>query len=134
MRLFYCGKDGGDESTVSGFWLAEFKSLFSIVLLRFNNGSRDAYHEHAFNSISWVLKGSLLEYRRESQDHDTLYSHRAGLLPIMTRREHFHKVFSSGTTWVLSFRGPWSKTWREYHDGKYKTLTNGRVEVSGKDK
>mgnify|MGYP001575993171 CR=1 FL=1 len=57
MKLFYYGKDGGPESHVWGFWLIEAKSLFSIVLLRFENGTREAYHSHAFNSLSWVLRG-----------------------------------------------------------------------------
>jgi hypothetical protein len=129
MRLFYWGKDGGPESTVNGFWLVEIKSLFSIVLLRIGEGSRDVYHEHAFNCISWILKGRLLEYRCTPGKSDTVYTYRAGLLPVVTKREHLHKVFSVGTTWAVSFRGPWSKTWREYGDGHYTTLTNGRVKV-----
>ena len=61
MKLFSYGKDGGEESTVWGYWLCEFKSLFSVALLCFEDGSREAYHDHAFNSISWVLSGKLTE-------------------------------------------------------------------------
>ena len=49
MKLFKYMKDGGPESTVWGYFLIEIKSLFTIVLLHFKNGSREAYHNHAFN-------------------------------------------------------------------------------------
>ena len=42
MRLFFYGKDGGQYSTVWGYWLIEIKSLFSVVLLRFEGDSREA--------------------------------------------------------------------------------------------
>lgn len=61
MKFFKKMKDGGPESTVTGYWLAEIKSLFSVVLLRFDGKSREAFHTHAFNSWSWVIKGSLTE-------------------------------------------------------------------------
>lgn len=132
MKFFKKMKDGGAESTVTGYWLVEIKSLFSIVLLRFDGWSRDAFHNHAFNSLSWVLCGNLQE---------TMYAgyikyHRASWLPFITRKEDFHKVDSiagdgKGTSWVLSIRGPWSKTWKEYlpNEGRERTLTHGRKEV-----
>ena len=61
MKLFHKAKDGGPASTVTGYWLIESKRFFSIVLLRFDGPSREAFHTHAFNSISWVVKGVLLE-------------------------------------------------------------------------
>jgi hypothetical protein len=123
MRL---RKDGGPESRVWGYFLLAIKPLFSIVLLRFENGSREAYHSHAFNCVSWVLSGTLLE--TELDGGCTLY--RPSWRPIITKRETFHKVVSMGRTWVLSFRGPWAKTWQEHTPlGGYKTLTWGRVEV-----
>lgn len=41
MKLFKKMKDGGKESTVTGYWLIECKSLFSIVLLKFEGDSRE---------------------------------------------------------------------------------------------
>jgi len=41
----------------------------------------------------------------------------------------FAPVFGvADKTWVLSFRGPWNKTWKEWlpKEGKEITLTNGR--------
>ena len=131
MKFMSYGKDGGPESAVHGYWLVEIKGLFSIVLLKFEDGSRDVYHEHAFHAISWVLKGKLSEHTigKYATGKDKLYNPR--LLPILTYRFTWHKVTSIGTTWVLSFRGPWNKTWREYipSTGQVITLTSGRKEV-----
>ncbi len=38
-----------------------------------------------------------------------------------------HKVDSNGTTWVLSFRGPWNDEWKEINENGEQTLTHGRV-------
>jgi len=54
------GKDGGAQSTVWGYFL-ECKKLASVVLLRFEPGSREAYHSHAFESWSLLIKGQLVE-------------------------------------------------------------------------
>ncbi len=129
MKLFYYGKDGGPESTVKGFWLIEIKSLFSIALLRFGHGGRNSYHSHAFNCISWLIKGNLLEHLIYGWGNRKLY--KPSLKPIITKRSTFHRVYSSGTSWVLTFRGPWSKTWEEYNPElkKYTTLSHGRHPV-----
>lgn len=129
MRFFHKGKDGGPDSTVTGYWLVEIKSLFSIALLRFDNGSRYAYHSHAFSCISWVLSGLLRETL-----HGDPYEERAywpSWRPVITKRVTFHRVKSEGTTWVLTFRGPWAKRWREFDPftNKLSTLENGRVVV-----
>lgn len=132
MKFLSLGKDGGPESTVWGYWLFEIKSLFSIVLLRFENGTRDAYHSHAFNSVSWVLKGELEETHHHTTHPDVfdrLDIHRRSIFPVLTFRDTFHKVNSVGRTWVLSFRGPWAKEWKEYDAAGEKTLTNGRQVV-----
>ncbi len=124
MKLFSYGKDGGPDSTVWGYWLCEFKSLFSIAILCFEDGSREAYHSHAFNCFSWLIKGHLTE---ENLGGPTkIYG--PSIFPIFTYRNTFHKVTSKGRTWVLTFRGPWSKTWEEFNPNteEFTTLTNGR--------
>lgn len=129
MKLLEVTKDGGAESTVWAHWLFELKGLCSIVLLRFEDGSRDAFHSHAFNCISWVLSGCLLEHNNVRAPHSH-WVHLPGLRPGITRRSTHHKVVSRGRTWVLSFRGPWAKTWTEtLPDGRQVTLTHGRKEV-----
>ncbi len=127
MRIFSAGKDGGPESTVTGFWLVELKKLFSIAVLRFGNGSRENFHSHAFNSISWVLRGKL----REEHLGGEIIEHTPSILPVLTVRSTFHRVFSEGTTWVITFRGPWDEQWYEYNSktGKTTTLRNGRIVV-----
>lgn len=127
MRLLYWGPDGGPESTSYGFFLIELKKLFSIVLLRFDDKSREAFHSHAFNSVSWLLSGQLTENFIDGKGHQLNPS----LKPILTRRSTFHKVDSTGRSWVLSFRGPWAPIWLEYlEEGKrWRVLTHGRKEV-----
>lgn len=129
MRLFYWGKDGGKDSTVWGFWLVELKSLFSVALLKFVGDSRDVFHTHAFNSVSWVLKGKLLEHFIGQPGSPR--AHTPSLHPIVTPRYQFHKVDSEGVTYVLTLRGPWVDAWQEYdpYTNKFTLLSHGRVVV-----
>jgi hypothetical protein len=125
MKIFKRGKDGGEESHVHGYWLIEIKSLFSIAVLRFENGSREVYHNHAFDCISWVLNGGLVECHKNGR----IQLHSPSLFPIITRRDTYHKVYSTGRTWVFTIRGPWTKEWNETIGDKEITLTNGRKVV-----
>jgi len=128
MKFFTKRKDGGDESTVTGYWLIESKRLFSICLLKFEGKSREAYHTHAFNCFSWVVKGKLFEQFLNGSGR----IHQASFKPFITRRTDFHKVSSDGTSWVLTFRGPWVEWWKEFRqrEGCFVTLTHGRKEVT----
>ena len=125
MKILSKGTDGGTKSNVTGFWLIEAKSLFSIVLLRFGKGSRENYHNHAFNAITWFIKGEVDEEHVDGR----ILNWRPSWKPKYTPRECFHKVFAKQTTWALSFRGPWDKTWKEYSPTKKEEiiLTHGRV-------
>lgn len=129
MKFFHKAKDGGPESTVTGYWLIEAKRLFSIALLKFENGSRDAYHSHAFNSLSWVLWGRLYEQHLDNK----IEGHKPSLIPVVTRRSTFHRVLSFGTSWALTIRGPWSERWSEFDPvtGRLSVLKNGRVVLAG---
>ena len=129
MKFLAVRKDGGQESTVTGYWLVEIKSLFSICLLRFDGKSRRAFHTHAFNCLSWVLKGRLKETFFDGRRAD----HPASFRPFVTRRSDFHKVDSAeGASWVLTFRGPWKKHWLEYRpaDEEFVTLAEGRQVIN----
>lgn len=125
MKFFKKMKDGGPESTVTGYWLIECKSLFSICLLKFEGPSRRAYHTHAFNCISWLLKGKLVERMYHYKKVRNIFY--PSFVPFITRRTDFHKVDSDGTSWLLTFRGPWKSTWNEFVNNKEITLTNGRI-------
>lgn len=124
MKFFKKGVDGGKLSNVEGFWLVEIKGLFSIVLLKFNKGSRENYHSHAFNAITWWISGRVIEYLKDGTHKTWLPS----LLPKYTPRNCFHKVFAEETTYALSFRGPWKSRWQEYNPTTQETitLTHGR--------
>lgn len=128
MKLLQLSKDGGPQSTVAGFFITEVKRLFSVAVLRFANGSREAFHSHAFHSVSWVLRGKLTEHMIDG----TVNVYKPSIIPVITKRSTFHKVVSEGTTWVLTFRGPWVSRWREYlpDKNKFLTLTHGRKIVA----
>lgn len=121
MKILKWAPDGGKDSGVDGFFLIEAKSLFSVVLLRFNEGTREAYHSHAFNAWTLWLKGRVIEHDVDG----TKKGFRAWRLKY-TPREKFHKVQALRTTWALSFRGPWAETWQEKRAGEVVTLTHGR--------
>lgn len=138
MKILMGSKDGGPESNVR-MWGFEWKSGFSILLLCFAEGSREAFHSHAFDAISWLLSGALIEetMTRVTSDgrvlrryHDTMYV--PSIKPIRTPRHTMHKVSGfAKRSLVLTFRSAWQPTWLDWpeNDSKPKTLTWGRKEV-----
>lgn len=124
MRFFSKSHDGGKDSGVTGYFLIEIKSLFSIVLLRFRKGTRDAYHNHAFNALTIWLKGNVIEHMLDGTQNNW----RSGNIKY-TPRNAFHKVEALNNTWALCFRGPWKDTWNESRNGNKVTLTHGRKEL-----
>lgn len=126
MKFFKKLKDGGPESTVTGYFAVEIKGLFSVVLLHFAPGTRPAFHSHAFHCMSWVLRGKL----QEQILCGPLYIYRPSIRPVITYRSTFHQVSSIGHSWVLSFRGPWRGWWEEFTSKRgFIKLTHGRREV-----
>ncbi len=133
MRFLHKGKDGGPGSPVDGFWLVEIKGLFSVLLLRFNDGARTAYHSHAFNAFTWFLWGDMTEERLVGPERELVYlTYRRSLRPKVTRRDNMHRVSSRGTSWAFTLRGPWADTWQEWfpETRKLVTLTHGRRVVN----
>ena len=115
MKFFSKSPDGGPDSPVTGMFLVEIKSLFSIVLLKFG-GTRENFHSRAFNAWTIWLKGAVMEVIRPASGNPTLLNLRrwkAGDIKF-TSRDTMHKVLPEGSAWALSFRGPWAKTWKEY--------------------
>lgn len=112
MKILSKSKDGGPESSVTGYFLIEIKWLFTIVLLHFKGKSRNAFHTHAFNCWNWLVKGNLQETTYPSYDIEDYMQ--GAIFPIY--REDFHQVEPKycDSAWVLSIRGPWKKTWKEY--------------------
>lgn len=123
MRFFEKAKDGGAHSNVDAYFLIEIKSLFSIALLKFNKGTRENFHNHAFNAWTWFIKGDLVEETPISRPKN----YRRSLLPKVTKKENMHRVIALKDSWAITLRGPWSRTWKELTpQGKTITLTHGR--------
>lgn len=124
MKLISVAKDGGPESHVTGFFLIEIKSLFSVVILKFAKGTREAFHSHAFNALTLWLGACVYEEFPNGQ-----YRYWSdGLQFKKTPRGLMHRVHAIVDSYAISVRGPWAKTWKEY-DPRTKvttTLTHGR--------
>lgn len=126
MKFFKKSHDGGKDSGVTGYWLIEWKWLFSIVLLRFSKGSREAFHSHAFNAWTVWLKGSVTEEFWSNQEPKRW---KAGDIKY-TPRNCFHKIIADEVSWAISFRGPWNDTWFEHKHKNLYCLTHGRKVLS----
>ena len=129
-RMFYRKHDGGSQSGVRGYFLIEWKPLFSIGLLNFSEGSREAYHNHAFPAITFWIKGSVIEKKLNGS-----YSLFKGFpsRPKYTPRSNCHKVIGLENSWAFTIRGVWNKTWFEIRDEKKITLKHGREFVRQED-
>jgi len=128
VKLFRKSPDGGANSGVTGYFLVEIKPLFSIVLLRFSAGSREAFHEHAFSALTLWLSGEVEEHRIDGAFDFITHFPQAGRFKF-TPRNCFHKITCMRPAWALSFRGPWIDYWREKRGDKTVWLTHGRKEV-----
>lgn len=131
MRFMQFRKDGGPNSTVDGFFVIEIKRLFSIVVLRFGQGSRDDYHSHAFNALTWWLTRGVIEYTLKD-GKVTSKAWGPSLFPKVTPKSQVHKLFALKTAWAVSVRGPWSDYWVDVNVEKntITTYTWGRKVVS----
>lgn len=128
MRLFKRAKDGGPDSPVDAYFLFEIKAFASIAILKFTKGGREAFHTHAFNALTWFIKGDMVE-----QDiNGEYYVYKRSLLPKITKRSKNHRVIALQDSWCVTVRGPWSKTWTEDTDEKTTVLTHGRKTISEK--
>lgn len=135
MKILHKAKDGGPESNVTGYWLIEAKGLLSLALLKITKGSREAFHNHAFNAWSWLFCGCLREevYYDSDGEGGPAFTCEQYLLPslkpIYTSRDRMHKVHGEAdVSWAITFRGPWNKVWKETFPEQKKvvTLSNGR--------
>lgn len=135
-NFFTKKKDGGPNSPVDGYFLIEIKSLFSISLLKFNKGGRESFHSHAFNALTWFIKGDLVEQRLGKREDGTkgmkYYTYKRSLIPKFTSKFNSHRVVAAKDSWCLTVRGPWCKYWHEYNEGRNETtvMTHGRKVIS----
>lgn len=132
LTLFKKSHDGGKDSGVTGYWLIEWKSVFSIVLLNFKPNNRENFHDHAFNALTWWVKGCAKEICYNPVKFYTEYNlWFPSFIPKFTPRSNVHKIIVDKSVWAISIRGPWKKEWHEYNkkENKLITLTNGRKVV-----
>lgn len=124
IKLLTKCKDGGPESPVDAYFLIEWKSVFSVALLIFNKGKREAYHTHAFNALTWFIRGDL----EEQQFGCPLKKYKRSFLPKITKKDNLHRVKAYKDSWCITLRGPWQKTWTEYCEvnNRVTVLTHGR--------
>jgi len=126
MRILQKTKDGGPNSPVDAYFLIESKRFGSIALLKFNPGTREAYHTHAFDALTWFICGNMWEQgylsKRLTQYHRSIW-------PKCTLKEDNHRVVCLKPSWAFTLRSPWKDTWTETKKGKKTTLTHGRKEV-----
>lgn len=122
MKWFNKSKDGGPESPVDAYFLFEIKNFCSIAVLRFNKGSREAFHTHAFNALTWFLSGDMVEEKFDG----TVTKYTRSVIPKLTLRTNNHRVIAYKTSWCFNIRGPWAPTWTEDSNGVTTTLSHGR--------
>lgn len=128
MKFFKKGVDGGADSGVTALYLVEIKPLFSIVLLRFGAGSREAFHSHAFNALTWWIKGKV---REDFADGSESIFWTPSFKPKYTPRGNFHKIVGMyRESYAISLRGPWLNKWYEIKKNKLFTLTHHRRVIS----
>lgn len=127
MHILKKVKDGGKESPVDAYFLFELKGLCSIALLKFNKGTRENFHTHAFDALTWFLSGHLVE-ERATPHGSILYTYKRSLLPKFTAKSNLHRVRAHKTSWCFTIRGPWENHWTEYNEEKDTTyvLTHHR--------
>ena len=134
MKILKWSKDGGPESPVDAFFIVEIKSLFSVALLRFNKGGREAFHTHAFNAWTWFISGELLEEHLDENGWVNYSFYKRSLFPKITRRSRNHRVIADRTSWCFTIRGPWAKTWTEDTETHHTVLTHGRRIVERRER
>lgn len=124
MKIFKKCADGGKKSGVTGYFLIELKLLFSVVVLKFESNTRENYHSHAFNALTWWVKGKAIEEFVDAKSIEWTPS----IIPKWTPISNMHRYSVTETSWAISFRGPWVDTWKEYNPNtkQYLTLTHGR--------
>ncbi len=127
MKFLQFSSDGGKKSGVKGFFIVEIKSLISIVILKFNKGSRENYHSHAFNALTWFLKGKMTEHNLNGDNK----AYARSFKPKITLKSDIHKVYADEESYAISIRGPWDTVWKEFNPRtkEFIILTHGRKEI-----
>lgn len=125
MRFLEKVKDGGTDSNVDAYVLIEIKSAFSIMLLKFNKGCRQAFHTHAFDAFTMMLSGDMIEEFPDMKGRP----YKRGKWKY-TPKGLLHRVRAFKDSWAFTVRGPWDDTWTELERNIETTFTHGRKVLS----
>jgi len=129
MRFFEKCNGGGDAAPTDIYFLFEIKWLCSIAILKFKKGKSAPCHSHAFNALTWFIKGDLHEAFRDKKKAP--YQYKRSVIPKITPRSNCHKITAKSDSWCFTIRGPWLDTWTEYDEETgTTTFTHGRKIVS----
>lgn len=132
MKFLTKMKDGGPLSPVTAYVLIEYKPLFSIMLLKFKKGTREEYHTHAFNALTWFILGKMFEERLHLGINNDYFKivkrYKKSIFPKITTKDNLHRITAKRNSWCFTIRGPWVNAWYEYNElTNTKTyLTHGR--------
>lgn len=130
MKIFNKSKDGGKESNVDAYFLFEIKGFISVALLKFNEGTRENFHSHAFDAFTWFICGEM-EEERVVDNSIIVKKYKRSILPKFTSKDNLHRVKAIKPSWCFTLRGKWDDTWYEYNESQNKkiVLTHGRKVV-----
>ena len=128
-KFLFKRHDGGADSGVTAYNLIEWKRGFSIALLRFSPNHREAYHTHAFNALTWWLRGSVIEEYPYKDKPSTVWN--PSWRYKVTPRSLMHRIrVCNDVAWAFTIRGRWVDHWLELREQRLVTLTHGRKVVS----
>lgn len=123
------------EQLVSEHTLLEWKPLFSIKLFYFHpsTGVQDRFHTHAFNAVSFLLKGSYIEEVIKDGYVVRMNRNRRRMLCIPAGQ--YHRITRSLGRRTLLITGPWGDTFKELrhvegNQFQEVLVGEGRVDIS----
>ncbi len=124
-KIFHWDNTSLGVGNIKRFTIIEIKYLGGIIVNIFNTSNQDRFHSHAFNALSWMIRGHY--YEDVIVDGNLLKLkkiERSRFIP----RNYIHKITkSSPNAMSITFEGPWESTWNEYFDnGRIKTYSWGR--------
>jgi hypothetical protein len=101
------------EQRVSELTILEWKKLFSLKLFHFHKtaGKQDRFHTHAFNAVSFLLKGNYTEEVVKDGRVVALPRNRSRL--IFIPKNEYHRVTKGEGCYTLLLTGPWGAEFKE---------------------
>lgn len=128
LTLFWKNHFNFGGRPIDQYVIFECKYLFSIIIFNFIESDKvqDRFHTHAFNSVSFKLKGYYEEHILD-ENGETLIVPRHNVVKFF-ERDIYHAIGKSNDCWTLLLAGPWKQTWKEFFPNlrKIETLSWSR--------